>query len=130
MELQLNRLPDESVHVAGFGREDLGVLEFNEVILSESMFRHRRFFWMPQPHVAAMLFNPGGDGPTSLSDVHPAALTGDTVHAWSPQPQIVLHRTDEAGDLPRRQAHTLNVVLGQHSAEATVRSLDIWQEGD
>jgi hypothetical protein len=44
-------------------------LEFNEVILSESMFRHRRFFWMPQPHVAAMLFNPGGDGPTSLQIV-------------------------------------------------------------
>jgi hypothetical protein len=38
MELHLNRLPDESVHVAGLSREDLGVLEFNEVILSESMF--------------------------------------------------------------------------------------------
>jgi hypothetical protein len=35
-KLQLNRLPDESVHEAGFGREDLGVLEFNEVTLSES----------------------------------------------------------------------------------------------
>jgi hypothetical protein len=26
------------------------------------MFRHRRFFWVPKPHVATMLFNPGGDG--------------------------------------------------------------------
>jgi hypothetical protein len=24
------------------------------------------------------------------------------LHAWSPQPQIVFHRTEEAGDLPRR----------------------------
>jgi hypothetical protein len=86
MELQLNRFPDELVHVAGFGRKDFGVLEFNEVILSEPMFRHRRFFWMPQPHVAAMLFNPGGDGPTSLSDVHRATLTRDTTRLESSAP--------------------------------------------
>jgi hypothetical protein len=41
VELQLDHLPDESVHVAGFGREDLGVLESNEVIMVEPMFRHR-----------------------------------------------------------------------------------------
>jgi hypothetical protein len=77
-----------------------------------------------------MLFKPGVDGTTSLSDLHPAAFTGDSVYAWSPQPQIVLHRKEKAGDFPRRKAHTLNVVLGQHSAEAAVCSLDIRQEGD
>jgi hypothetical protein len=49
LELQLDRLPVESVHVAGFGREDLGVLEFNEVILVEPMFRLRLFVWMSKP---------------------------------------------------------------------------------
>jgi hypothetical protein len=65
-----------------------------------------------------------------MSDIHLAALTGNAIHAWSPQSQIVLHRMEEAGDLPRRQANTLNVVPGQHSAEVAVCSLDVWQEGD
>jgi hypothetical protein len=37
MELQLDCLPAEAVHVAGFDREDLGVLESNEAIMVETM---------------------------------------------------------------------------------------------
>jgi hypothetical protein len=106
VEFQLDRLPDDSVDVAEFGREDLGVLEFNEVIVVEPMFRHRRFVDV-QAYVPALFFYSGLSRSTSLSDVHLVALTGDAIHAWSPQPQIVLHRTEEAGDLPRRQANTL-----------------------
>jgi hypothetical protein len=65
---------------------------------------------------------------TSLSYVHLAALTGDGIHACSAQPQISLHRTEEAGDLPWRQANTLDVVLGQHSAEAAETAV-VWTYG-
>ena len=93
------------------------------------MFLHRQFVWVSKPYVPVMLFYSGLDRSTSLSDVHVAQLTGDAIHAWSPQPQIVVHRTEEARNLPR-QANTLDVVLGQHSAEAAVCSLDILLEGD
>ena len=33
VHLQLSRLPDKSVHVAGHSRKDSGVLEFYEVIM-------------------------------------------------------------------------------------------------
>ena len=58
MEFQLDRLPDDSVDVAEFGREDLGVLEFNEVIVVEPMFRHRRFVDV-QAYVPALFFYSG-----------------------------------------------------------------------
>jgi hypothetical protein len=55
VELQLDRLPDESVHVTGFGREDWGVLESNEVIMVELMFRHHRFVWMSKSFMPVMI---------------------------------------------------------------------------
>jgi hypothetical protein len=58
--------------------------------MGEPMFRHRLFFWMPKPYVPAMLLNLGFYGSTSLTDVHLAALTGDTVNAWSLQPRSSL----------------------------------------
>jgi hypothetical protein len=57
-------------------------------------------------------------------------LTGDAVHTRSPQPQVILHRMKEAGDLPWWQANTVDVVFGQHSAEAAICHLDICQESD
>jgi hypothetical protein len=41
VELQLNGLPDKSVHAAGYSREDLGVLEFYKVIMDKPAFHHR-----------------------------------------------------------------------------------------
>jgi len=70
----------------------------------------------------------GLDGLTSLTDVHMATLTGDTIRTWSLQHQVVLHRMEEAEDLPWQQVSTLAVVFGCHSAEAAVCCLDIWQE--
>jgi hypothetical protein len=40
VELELICLPDKSVPVGGFGREDSGILEVNEVIIVEPMFYH------------------------------------------------------------------------------------------
>ena len=47
------------------------------------------------------------NGNTSQSNVHLATHTGDVVHSRSPQ--VVLHRTVEAGDLPRWKSNTLDV---------------------
>lgn len=40
VKLQLNCLPDESVLIARFSREDSGILEFNEVTITEPTFCH------------------------------------------------------------------------------------------
>jgi hypothetical protein len=47
----------------------------------------------------------------------------------SPQLHVVLHGTEEAGNLPRQQANTVDV-FDQHSAKAAVFCLDIRQEID
>jgi len=65
-EDELSRLPEKSVHAAGFGRENLGVLEFKEVIVVENMFRHRRFVCLSKPYVPVVLIKSGLNGPTSL----------------------------------------------------------------
>jgi hypothetical protein len=130
MELQLNGLPDKLVHVARFGREDLDVLESNVVIMVHPTFRNRQFFWMPKLNVPLMLFYSGLDQAISLSDVNLATFTGDAVHTRSPQPQVILHRVEEARDFPRWQANTPDIVLGRHCAEAAISRLDIWQEGN
>jgi len=50
-ELQLNGLPDKPVHVAGYSGEDLGVLEFYEVIMDKPAFHHRRSVCMSKPYM-------------------------------------------------------------------------------
>jgi len=54
VELQLSCLPDKSVHGVRYGREDSGVLEFNEVIMVEAMFRHHQFVWVSKLYVLVM----------------------------------------------------------------------------
>ena len=63
----------------------------------ESVFSQRRFVGLSKSDVPVLLLHPGLDGPTSLSDINLAALTGDAVHTWSLQSQTVLHRKAEAG---------------------------------
>lgn len=65
-ELQISRLSEKSVHAAGFGRENLGVLEFKEVIVVETMFRHRRFVCLSKPYVPVVLIKSGLNGLISL----------------------------------------------------------------
>jgi len=66
-EVQLSRLPEKSVHAAAFCRENLDVLEFQEVIVVEIMFRHRRFVYLSKPYVPVVLIKSGLNGPTSLT---------------------------------------------------------------
>jgi hypothetical protein len=48
---------------------------------------------------------------TSLSDVYLTTLAGYAVNPRSSKSQVVLHRTTETGDLPKRQANSFNVCL-------------------
>jgi len=65
-ELQLSRLPENSVHAAGFGRENSGFLEFKEVIVAETLFHHRWFACLSKPHVPVVLIESGLNGSASL----------------------------------------------------------------
>jgi hypothetical protein len=38
MQLNLNGLPDQPVHVSGFGGQDLGVLELNTMCPADAVF--------------------------------------------------------------------------------------------
>ena len=91
----------------------------------EHLFCCLQFVRLPKPYVPVVLLYSGLYRLTTLSDVDLTTLTGYAVNPQSPQSHVVLHRTKESGDLPRRQAITFNVVFGQHSAEAAVSCLDI-----
>ena len=51
-------------------------------------------------------------------------------HPQGRESQVLLHRTKETGDFPRRQSDTFNVVSGQHSVQPAVCRLDIWKKND
>jgi hypothetical protein len=84
VELELICLPDKSVHVPRFGREDSGILEVNEVIIVEPMFYLHRFVWVSKLYVPVVLLYSGLNRSTSLSYVHLTTLAGYAVHPWSP----------------------------------------------
>jgi hypothetical protein len=44
--------------------------------------------------------------------------------------QVVLYRTKENGNLPKRKSDIFNVVIGQHSVQPAVCRLDIWKKND
>jgi hypothetical protein len=46
MQLNLSGLPDQPVHVSGFGGQNLGVLEF------DAMFGYGQFIWVSQMNVS------------------------------------------------------------------------------
>ena len=80
VQLKPKCLTDKSVHVTGFGREDLSVVEVNEEIIVEPMFRHRRFVWVSKLYVPVVLLYSGLNRLTSLSDVLLTTFTGYAVH--------------------------------------------------
>jgi hypothetical protein len=92
LELQLSRLLDKLVHVAGFSGEESGVLEKYMVLMVHTVFCHCQLFRMAKANVPVMLFNSGLCELTSLSNVHLATFIGDAIHTRSPQPQVILHR--------------------------------------
>jgi hypothetical protein len=56
-------------------------------------------------------------------------FTGYAVHAWNLESQVVLHRSKEAGNLPWREAHRLDVVPGQNPADVIKGHADRRKEG-
>ena len=76
-----------------------------------------------------MLLQPGLNSTVGLSDIHLTALAG-TLHISGHglfSPRSSLHRTEENGGLPGRQAITFDVAFGQRSTNATACRLDMWQ---
>jgi hypothetical protein len=73
-ELELNFLPDKSVHVAGFGREGPGVLDVKELIIVQPMFHHHQFVWVSKLYVPVVLLYSSLNTLPSLSDVHLTTL--------------------------------------------------------
>jgi hypothetical protein len=58
MELNLNGLFDQPVHVSGFGGQDLGVLELDTMSPADAMFSHCRLVWMSQMNVPVSMEQP------------------------------------------------------------------------
>ena len=85
----------------------------------EPTFCHRRCIWISKRYVFAVLLSFGLYRPTSLSDVHLARLIKYAVCFWRTQSQLVLHRTEEAGELSKRQANYSDVTLMKLSADPT-----------
>jgi hypothetical protein len=106
-ELELNLLPDKSVNIARFGREGLGVLEVNELIIVQPTFHHHQFVWVSKLYVPVVLLYSGLNRLPTPSDVHLTTLKGYAVHPWGPQLQVVLDWTEEVKCLPRQQTNIL-----------------------
>lgn len=58
MDLQLTRLPNEPVQVAGFGKQDMCVLDFYMVVIVEFLFSHHTFAWFSKPDLLVDFLHP------------------------------------------------------------------------
>jgi hypothetical protein len=76
MQLNLKCLPDQPVHVSGFGGQDFGVLELDTMSPADAMFRYGRLVWMSQTNVPAVLLDPGINRMTSLPNVNLTIFVG------------------------------------------------------
>jgi hypothetical protein len=71
MQLDLNGLPDQPVHVPGFGGEDPGVLELDVMSLDDAVFGYGLFFFgMSQTNAAVVLLDPSMAVCTSETSVN------------------------------------------------------------
>jgi hypothetical protein len=123
-DLQLHCLPNKLFQIAGYSKKDPGIFEFNDVVMVELMFCHHQFVWTSKPYVPVVPSFSDLYRSTSLSDVHVTTLAGHAVNPQCPHSKVVLHRTNETGDL-WQQANTFNVVFGQHFSELIICCLDI-----
>jgi len=110
--------------------ENPAFLELCGMVMVEPTFCHRRYIWISKRRVLVVLLYSGLYRPTGLYDVHLDTLIQSAVYSWRTQSQLVLHRTEEAGELPKRQANYSDVMLMKHSADPTVFRLDIWKKND
>jgi hypothetical protein len=59
MQLDLNGLFNQPVHVSEFGGQDLGVLELHTMFPADVMFTRGRLVWMSQMNVPVVFLDPG-----------------------------------------------------------------------
>jgi hypothetical protein len=75
MELNLNCLPDDMVHVSGFSGEDIVVLELDAMSQVDAVPCHGQLVWMIKMDTPMVLLHPGVN---QIADL--LTLTGDPVH--------------------------------------------------
>jgi hypothetical protein len=97
---------------------------------ADAVFSYCRLVWMSQTNVSVVLLDPGINGTASLPNVNLTTLAGYAVHAWSFQSQVIFHGPKEISNFPRRKAHRLDVVPGQHTADAIEGRVDKGKKGD
>jgi hypothetical protein len=85
---------------------------------------------MSQMYVPVVFLELGINGTASLPNVNLTTFAGYAVHAWNFQSQVVFHRPKETSNFPRREAHRLDVVPGQHTADAIESRVDKGKKGD
>jgi hypothetical protein len=123
MELNLSGVPDDGIHVSGFGGEDEGVVQLDAVPQVDTVLHGCLGPDVLDGYVAS--------APSAwLSNVDLTALTGDAVYYRRLQSQVVLDRPKETRCFPGREAHRLDVVPSQHPADAVEYRPDIRQESD
>lgn len=84
-------------------------------LMVEPVFWYSRIVVLPEPNLQVVLLHSGLNSAVGLSDIHLAELVG-TLHRFGPgvfSPKLSLHRTEETGGLPGRQAITFDIVFGQ-----------------
>jgi hypothetical protein len=84
MELNLNGLRNDAIHVSGFSGEDGGIVKSNAVFQVDAVFNHGRLVWMFQMDVPLMLLQPAVHRMACLPNVELVALTWDSVYTWCP----------------------------------------------
>jgi hypothetical protein len=79
MELNLNGLPNDAVHVLSLTGEDGGIMKFDWVSQVDAVFIHGRLVYLFKKDVPLMLLQPRVHVADCLPNVDLAALTGNSV---------------------------------------------------
>jgi hypothetical protein len=80
--------------------------------------------------VSVVLLDPGINGTACLPNLNLTTFAAYALHAWSFQSQVDLRGPKETSNYSRREAHRLDVVSGQHTADAIESRVDRWKKGD
>jgi hypothetical protein len=84
---------------------------------------------MSQTNVPVVLLDPGINGTASLPNVNLTTFTWYAVHTWSFQSQVIFHGPKKISNFPWRKAYRLDVMPGQHTANAIEGSVDKRKKG-
>jgi hypothetical protein len=97
---------------------------------ADAVFSYSRLLWMSQTNVPVVLLDPGINGTASLTNINLTTSAAYAVHAWSFKSQVILHGPKKISNFPLRKAHRLDVMPGQHTANAIEGRADKGKKGD